>query len=418
MIRSAPTKVLALGLLIALVSACGERTGESASGPDPAASRLKMARTLLNQGLIPEGLDQLRRISDDPRHAIRPGHQPEWFESIISQLILRRALDPADSMLALTGPVADRPARLQALSANLMVLEGDREGAIATWAAIRTDDPELQIEVHHELATLYMMIGRPEEAQNQAREGLSLDPERWQLRLLLADALLMAGNPDAALEEVQRLEPGVARWQIEARIQLEGFDRPDQAVTLLGLAHRASPRNPDIRLALARAHAANGQWLEARVLAEPLANLPVPFTGSRELLVEIYEATGEQQAAARLRDELKIEAEVGEATMLRVGGLQASMEGKLEVALELFDRGLAIDPEHADLHNDRGAVLARMERYEEAEAAFLEAVRLAPDDPTVQENLARLYQRTDQPELRDAAIARWQELTGGEAPSP
>ena len=41
-----------------------------------------------------------------------------------------------------------------------------------------------------------------------------------------------------------------------------------------------------------------------------------------------------------------------------------------------------------------------------------------PTGPVVQENLARLYQRTGNDAARDAAIARWQELTGGDAPRP
>lgn len=46
------------------------------------------------------------------------------------------------------------------------------------------------------------------------------------------------------------------------------------------------------------------------------------------------------------------------------------------------------------------------------------AEELAPEDPVIQQNLARLYQRMGNEEARDAAIARWQELTGGEAPRP
>jgi Flp pilus assembly protein TadD len=299
-----------------------------------------------------------------------------------------------------------------------MVLQGDFERAIATWAAVRSADPEMQVQVHHELATLYLMTGRAAEAEVQAREGLGLEPNRWQIRLLLAESLLEQGRNGEALDEVQRLEPGVVRWRVEARIELEGFGNPQRAVALLQQANRAAPRNPDVRLQFARALLANGNLIEARALLEALANSPVPYSGSRETLVEVYETMGETDLAAQLRDRLRAEGELAEAQEIRVSGLQASMAGDLETALIEFDRAIQIDPGDPNLHNDRGAVLARMERYAEAEASFRRAEELAPEDPFVQENLARLYQRTGEVAARDAAIARWQELTGGEAPSP
>ena len=135
-------------------------------------------------------------------------------------------------------------------------------------------------------------------------------------------------------------------------------------------------------------------------------------------LIQVYEAIGETEGARVLRQQLEAENDSDEMHRLRVAGLQASMAGDLETALENFDQALMIEPEDADLYNDRGAVLARMERYEEAEGAFRKAEELAPEDPVVQENLARLYHRNGQAGLRDAALARWEELTGQEAPRP
>ena len=187
---------------------------------------------------------------------------------------------------------------------------------------------------------------------------------------------------------------------------------------LLEQASRAAPRNPDITLQLGRAYLAAGRLVEARAHLEPLAILPVPFTGSREALVEVYEGLGETGKAAGYRAQLEEEGRHAQVQDLRLAGLKASMAGELEGALADFDRALEIEPDDADLHNDRGAVLARMERYEDAELAFRRAEELAPEDPVIQQNLARLYQRMGNEEARDAAIARWQELTGGEAPRP
>lgn len=409
MIRSLARPLLLILLLAA--GACGQSQEESGPVlPDRDAARVRMARTLLDQGHVPEALEQLRRLPVAGPHSITPEHQPDWFRPVVRQLILRRALVEADSMLQLTGPVQDRSPALQGLSANLMVLAGDTEGAIATWSAIRTDDPQLQVQVYHELGTLFLMSGRAEEAAVQAREGLGLNPEAWQLRILLAEALHEAGRSEEALAEVQKLEPGVPRWQIEARIELYGLDDPATAVRLLQNANQAAPRNPDVRLQLAQAQLAAGDPGAARVLLEPLVNLPVPFRGAREALANTYDALGEEEGARRLRAELARELVADEARDLRVAGLQASMADSLDLALTKFEAALALDDQNADLHNDRGAVLARMERYAEAEKSFRRAEALAPDDPVIQENLARLYQRSGDEVRRDAAIARWEEL--------
>jgi superkiller protein 3 len=414
--RPGPAFLIALPLLAVL--GCGEPAEEKTATADRDVARVRMAQALLTQGHIDEGLEQLRRLPQTAEHSIGPLSRPYWFDAVLRQLILRRAVREADSLLALTGPLEDRPPELRAVSANVMVLEGDVERAIATWATIRSNDPDLQLQVHHELATLYMMTGRPAEAEVQAREGLELDPDDWRVRILLVEALHAQDREEEALLEVQKLEPGVARWQVEARIELDGFDRPAQAVALLEQASRAAPRNPDVRLQLARAYLANGQLLESRALLEPLANLPAPFTGSRETLIEVYERMGRPDLGERYREQLDAEGRFAELGELRAAGLRASMAGDLDVALADFDRALEIDPRDPNLHNDRGAVLARMERYDEAEVAFRRAEELAPEDPVVQENLARLYQRTGNEAARDAAIARWQELTGGEAPRP
>jgi len=416
--RPLPVRAILIATVLA-VAACGEPAEKSGSlEGDRTAARVRMAKVLLEQGHVAESIEQLRKLPMTADHSIGPLAQPEWFEPVVAQLILRRALVDADSMLALTGPVADRSPRLQALSANLMVLQGDTEAAIATWAAIRTDEPKMQIQVHHELATLYMLTGRADEAETQCREGLVLDPDGWQLRMLLAESLFAQGRHEEARAEARKMEPGVARWQTEARIELEGFARPERAVILLAQANRAAPRNPNIRLLLAQAHIAASQYPEARVLLEPLVNLPSPFSGSREALIEVYDVIGETEGVRVLRQQLEAENDDDQMHRLRVAGLQASMAGDLETALENFDQALLIDPGDADLHNDRGAVLARMERYEEAEGAFRKAEELAPQDPVVQENLARLYHRNGQTGLRDAALARWEELTGQEAPRP
>jgi tetratricopeptide (TPR) repeat protein len=53
--------------------------------------------------------------------------------------------------------------------------------------------------------------------------------------------------------------------------------------------------------------------------------------------------------------------------------------GNLDAALGLFDSSLTYNPENAKAWHGYGATLARMNRHEEAQKAFDEALRLKPD---------------------------------------
>jgi protein O-GlcNAc transferase len=54
---------------------------------------------------------------------------------------------------------------------------------------------------------------------------------------------------------------------------------------------------------------------------------------------------------------------------------------------------LDLHPDNAGLHNDRGAVLARLGRSPEAVLEFEEALRLEPENPDALANLAVLAMR-------------------------
>jgi tetratricopeptide (TPR) repeat protein len=54
------------------------------------------------------------------------------------------------------------------------------------------------------------------------------------------------------------------------------------------------------------------------------------------------------------------------------------LEEKLEEALAEMDAALALEPEVADTHYQRGVLLDRLERHGDAVAAFENAIRFAP----------------------------------------
>ena len=65
--------------------------------------------------------------------------------------------------------------------------------------------------------------------------------------------------------------------------------------------------------------------------------------------------------------------------------------GPDEAALDYFGQTLDMDPNYSEYYNDRGALLFRMGRLEEAERDYLDAVRLSPPYAEVHVNLGQCY---------------------------
>lgn len=401
-------------VLVVFAAACGggDSSQETATDAplDHSDSRVRMGLTLVQEGLVDAAMEQFHRLAENPQQQLRPGNEPEWASELLRQLVRRRRLALADSLLRAAGPFESRSAELRYVSANLAALEGDPDEALRMYRQV-DGDPELMLRVHHEMATLHLLEGRPAEAIEAARRGLALAPQQHTLRILLAEAQRRQGRIDEALSTLEEVPAGSDRWVAEGEILLTELDRPDSAAVVLERAFQATPGIPNVRYLLGRALLASGNAERATKAFLPLAERDPPFEDSRRQLADAYQEIGRKDAADSLR-QIEIALQTREQWLqLRREGLLASQAGELEGALDSFDQALELAPGEADLHNDRGAILARMERWEEAEAAFLEASRLDPEDPTYVQNLARLYHRVGNVPAREKALARWRALT-------
>jgi len=79
-------------------------------------------------------------------------------------------------------------------------------------------------------------------------------------------------------------------------------------------------------------------------------------------------------------------------------------------ALEWADKGLAVDENNMQLWNIRAIILLKLSRYDEAEAAFMRAIALNPENKEVIKNLARFYLMQEQFVKAEAPLRRAAEL--------
>jgi protein O-GlcNAc transferase len=83
---------------------------------------------------------------------------------------------------------------------------------------------------------------------------------------------------------------------------------------------------------------------------------------------------------------------------LLVFGMLLQGQGKMDAALEYFDRALAVKPGSAIAHFNRGCALASRYMRNESVAAFQEALRLQPNYPEAYARLAVIYNEAGQPD--------------------
>jgi tetratricopeptide (TPR) repeat protein len=77
-------------------------------------------------------------------------------------------------------------------------------------------------------------------------------------------------------------------------------------------------------------------------------------------------------------------------------GLCRVEAGCLDDALVLFDQGIAVEPDFATIHHNKGWLLNKMGHYQKAIICLQDALRLEPNRAVTYENLADTYANLDQ----------------------
>lgn len=302
--------LLLLLLLPLLLPSAGCLTVSRPGATQPAAAGIaasrhpRMAETWLREGAVLEeqGLDaqavalyagKLGEVEDGPvllRGAVAAAERLDDPHQAASWLELLHRGQPADLelelrlavLLARAGRAEEARRRLQELAGSGRCPLG-RCVLAAAWVELHAGKPMLaralaQLARERDtpgtaalLGLVQARLGRLDEARLLLRQALAEEPERWELRLLLGEVLLLGGKTEEAeaeLEAVLRLRP-----------------RQPRALLWAGLA--SSLRQDAVR--------ARELFAQAVQAGEPAAHLP---------LAELSTAEGGPQAATAARAHL------------------------------------------------------------------------------------------------------------------
>jgi len=171
---------------------------------------------------------------------------------------------------------------LNAESAEVDMLVGealdqmkDPEGAIREFRAAIKANPK-EPSVHFGLGYLLWTKAEYPEAAQEFTAEIANDPRHIQAMLYLADAEIQMGEMDRAqarLEQIGKIEPGIALQHLDLGIVYAESGRKEQAEAELEAAVKLAPNNVSAHYRLARLLRSMGKAAEAKMEFDKASNL-------------------------------------------------------------------------------------------------------------------------------------------------
>ena len=402
-----------------------------AHNPEARDAHLNLGNALIEAGRDEEGLAASRTAVEQ-----RPDSADAYSNLGLALMNLQR-FDEAAAALGRARELAPRHQSALQNTGELLRKQARHDEAIAAYRAVLERDPHyalayagmgdalLKLGRHEEAiealltaleiqpglsfaADLYVLVGRAERelgrldaAAAHLHRALELSPDKPAALLDLSGVLAAQqrhAEADALLHRARELQGGDAATLQNVAEALRKQGRHDEALA----AYREVL---DLDPGFALAHAGMGDALfrlgrheEAlqtlrRALAEqsdlPMADTLHNLAGQAAQELNRVEDAAEHYANA-LRINPRDTESIDRLAMIRFG------QEQYQVAFELYQDLLAIDPGNAQVHSNLGATLYYLERTEEALRSFERAVEIEPDLETARTGLEQLRAVTGQ----------------------
>jgi tetratricopeptide (TPR) repeat protein len=402
---------------------------------DPTAldARLTLAELAESRGDHGAALETLRGAPADQRG------DPRLQRQVASSLY--RAGDLEGALAATEALLARFPDERQPLILKVLVLaaQGKNAEAEALLGRVRRDDPT-NLALAGMQARLLVREGRPEEAarliaglqaeftgRGQAKEAeqaalelvhVRITAEQWAEAEAAAAALAEAADPEVrsaalalrvdALTELERYAEGLALLDRQGGSDADPAITTKRAELLLRLGREAEGSellgllgtSSDSQQVLAAAQ--TYQRLERYGDSIPILERLLTRDGSNAaaafLLGAARERAGQHDAAeTAFRRALEIEPAFHPA-LNYLGYMWAEKGERLEEALTLVQRAVALEPDNGAYVDSLGWAHFQLGQYQEAISLLERATRLEPGDATIYEHLGDAYRALGRPD--------------------
>ena len=322
---------------------------------------------------------------------------------------------------------------------------GHPEQAVADYRQLLRLDSSIA-PAYNNLGRLLFNLNRFPEAITTLEKGLNLQPDMAPASVMLGASYLQLGN---ATRAVPPLEAGVAALPDDhfARLSLARayirLERREDAVAQLQQLLQRDPKDQESWYLLGKLQLEQSQASFARVQAispdsplshqlsgeimESMKNTPGAVTEYKRALVidpsdleaqghlaNLYWSTGDWAQARPLFADYLAKRPADCISRWKLGNTLSQLESPSEDVLREIDAALKQCPDLAQARVDRARALLKSGHAKEALPELKTAEIKAPDEPSIQFLLARVYKALGDPASAAAASARFESLQKAE----
>ncbi len=352
---------------------------------EPAGEKLLMLVSYLSEG-DPQKADKLMRS------LARPYGDSALAHYAVATVALRagetdHALERVQKSIELDPDIL----RSKLLYARVLLAQGEHEKAIDYVARIIGDDPDPDPDARMELAVLYMMVNRQDDALSQVNQVLLEQSGRLDALRMAAIISFHQGNLDAAWDDFQDLLAS-GQYRMDALYYLGRIadyrDEKERAIRFYSEVTSGSNAMTSQR------RAAGLRYYEKDDLNGALTQLdnfkyqsPSDWFDVQLAKAQLLSIAEKKDEALKIYDKALHDRPDSERAALSRAELLLNMD-RLDEAVAAYAEAARRFPKSALSLNAYGYTLAdRTDRYEEAEKLIRKALRYEPESPAIIDSL-------------------------------
>lgn len=272
-----------------------------------------------------------------------------------------------------------------------ILLADDPKGSLTCWARLAELDPSA-VEPRLQAARIYLRLQRLDQAEANFNAVLERRSDHVEALTSLA-GIISQRNPEAAVEVLIRwseMDPAaVAPWVAIGRL----YARLKQQAPAEAAFRRAldlAPSDPSALTGLGRIYSVNGKADDALAVWSRLAELTPEVVEPKIQIARIRQARRDPETEEALRAVLSIDSQNREA-LRHLAQLLGRTRATVNLALDTWERLASLDPGVVFPIAQRGRLLERVGRIDEAETEYRRALACDGRNSMALGDLARFY---------------------------